>query len=86
MEPAERNGISIGSMHIPLRALPACIAELLQDQLIVVTANLKARANALSCISGIVVLPTLLILPAGMMGLIQSEKQNWREWDEHYES
>ncbi|RCX01682.1 hypothetical protein DFO56_104400 [Kosakonia sp. AG348] len=54
--------------------------------MIVVTANLKARANALSCISGIVVLPTLLILPAGMMGLIQSEKQNWREWDEHYES
>lgn len=85
-EPAERNGISIGCMHIPLRALPARIAELLQDQLIVVTANPKVRANALPCISGIVVLPTLLTLPAGIMGLTQSEKQNLREWDGLYES
>jgi len=44
-EPAERNVISIGSMHIPLRVLPARIAELPQDQLIVCYCKSGSRSK-----------------------------------------
>lgn len=79
-EPAERDIISIGGMHIPLRELPARIAELPQDQLIVCYCKSGSRSKRAILFLQEQGFTDLASLSGGIMGLTQSEKQNLREW------
>ncbi|WP_200550529.1 HesA/MoeB/ThiF family protein [Kosakonia sp. LAM2021] len=85
-ETAERNVISIGGMHIPMRELPARIAELPQDQLIVCYCKSGSRSKRAILYLKDQGLTHVVNLTGGIMGLTQSEKQNLREWDGLYES
>ncbi|CAI0843179.1 hypothetical protein LVQ78_14115 [Buttiauxella sp. A2-C2_NF] len=85
-EPAERNVISICGMHIPLRELPARIAELPQDQLIVCYCKSGSRSKRTILFLQDQGFTQDVNLTGGIMGLTQSEKQNVREWDGLYES
>lgn len=85
-EPAERNVISIGGMHIPLRDLPTRIADLPEDQLIVCYCKSGSRSKRAILFLQDQGFTRIVNLSGGIMGLTQTEKQNLREWGEQYES
>lgn len=85
-EPAERNVISIGGMHIPLRDLPTRIADLPEDQLIVCYCKSGSRSKRAILFLQDQGFTRIVNLRGGIMGLTQTEKQNLREWGEQYES
>lgn len=85
-EQAEREVISIGGVHIPLRELPTRLAELPREQQIVCYCKSGSRSKRDILFLQDQGFPHVLNLTGGIMGLTQSEKQNLREWDEQDES